>query len=86
VLLQDHGHGLLPSRNNATLGPSAPHGLFFRRGRVHFTLRPAAPHLLASTPASQRTPENLLSGSPGGLPERDSHPPIVRPFAGHTTI
>ena len=35
---------------------SVPHGLFFRRGRVHFMLRPATRLLHASTLGSRLTP------------------------------
>src|SRR6266852_7075251 len=39
---------------------------------------------LASTPDSHLTPENLLPGSSGGLPVRDSHPLVDWPFAGRS--
>ena len=46
-------------------------------------LRPAAALLLASSPGSHPTPENLLPRSSGGLRRRDSHPPVVWPLPGH---
>ena len=39
---------------------------------------------LASTPDSHLTPENLLPGSSGGLPVRDSHPLVDWPFSGRS--
>ena len=53
---------------------SVPHGIYFRRGRVRLSLRPAASLLLASPPGSHRTPEvdfrAPLAACPGGTHTR----------------
>src|SRR5579859_3019658 len=66
VLLQDHGHGLLPSRNNATLGPLGP-----LRGVL--STRQSSLHVAACNSASPRF-DARLSANAGefafGLPWR----------------
>ena len=65
---------LRPITRGSTL--SVPYGVFFRRGRVHFMLRPAAPLLHASTPTSRRTPvvgfRAPLAACPSGTHTRQS--------------
>ena len=63
---------------------SVPYGVVLSTRQSSLSLRPAASLLLASAPGSRPTPENLLPRSSGGLPGRDSHPPVDWPFAGHT--
>src|SRR5487761_946133 len=83
-LLQIPWPGLLSSPKNAGLDPLGPSRGVLSTRQSSLPLRPAASHLLASTPGSHPTPENLLPRSSGGLRGRDSHPLIDRPFAGHT--
>ena len=85
-LLQIPRPGLLSSPNSARLDPLGP-----LRGVL--STRQSSLHVAACSSASPRFDARFsadaggwLSGSSGGLPERDSHPPIVRPFAGHTAI
>src|SRR6266567_4415917 len=84
-LLQNPRPGLLPSPNYARLGPLGPSRVVLSTRPSSCPLRPAATFLLASPPSSHPTSENSLPGSSGGLPGRDSHPLVDRPFAGHAT-
>src|SRR5919198_5708685 len=81
-MLQNPEPGLLSSPNSAGLDPLDPSRVVLSTRQSSHPLRPAASRLLASTPGSHPTSENLLPGSSGGLPGRDSHPPIVRPSQG----
>src|SRR5487761_1202312 len=85
-LLQIPWPGLLSSPKNAGLDPLGPSRGVLSTRQSSLPLRPAASRLLASTPGSHPTPENLLPRSSGGLRGRDSLPPIDRPFAGHTVL
>src|SRR5487761_516167 len=85
-LLQIPWPGLLSSPKNAGLDPLGPSRGVLSTRQSSLPLRPAASRLLASTPGSHPTPENLLPRSSGGLRGRDSLPPIDRPFAGHTAL
>src|SRR5713226_1930805 len=85
-LLQIPRPGLLPSPYYAGLGPLGPSRVVLSTRQSSLSLRPAAALLLASSPGSHPTPENLLPRSSGDLRGRDSHPPVDWPFTGHDTI
>src|SRR5487761_449073 len=85
-LLQNPRPGLLPSPRYTGFGPLGPLRVVLSTRQSSLSLRPAAALLLASSPDSHPTPENLLPRSSGGLRGRDSLPPIDRPFAGHTVL
>src|SRR5579863_6999246 len=82
-LLQNPRPGLLPSPHYAGFGPLGPLRVVLSTRQSSLSLRPAAALLLASSPGSHPTPENLLPRSSGGLRGRDSHPPVVWPLSGH---
>src|SRR5712692_1097882 len=84
-LLQIPRPGLLPSPYYAGLGPLGPSRVVLSTRQSSLSLRPAAALLLASSPGSHPTPENLLPRSSGGLRGRDSHPPVDWPLPGHDT-
>src|SRR5487761_976008 len=79
-LLQIPRPGLLPSPHYAGFGPLGPLRVVLSTRQSSLSLRPAAALLLASSPGSHPTPENLLPRSSGGLRGRDSHPPVDWPF------
>ena len=78
-LLQIPKPGLLPSPNCAGLGPLGPSRVVLSTRPSSCSLRPAALLLLASTPGSHPTSENLLPRSSGGLRGRDLHPLVDWP-------
>src|SRR6266567_8249679 len=82
-LLQNPEPGLLSSPNSAGLDPLGPSRVVLSTRPSSCSLRPAATRLLASSPGSHPTPENLLPRSSGGLRGRGSHPPVDWPFTGH---
>src|SRR6266849_4242105 len=82
-LLQIPRPGLLPSPRYAGFGPLGPLRVVLSTRQSSLSLRPAASLLLASSPGSHPTPENLLPRSSGGLRGRDSHPPVDWPLPGH---
>src|ERR1700692_154487 len=82
-LLQNPRPGLLPSPRYAGFGPLGPLRAVLSTRQSSLSLRPAAALLLASSPGSHPTPENLLPPSSGGLRGRASHPPVVWPLSGH---
>src|SRR6266516_4171392 len=79
-LLQNPEPGLLSSPNSAGLDPLGPSRVVLSTRPSSCSLRPAATRLLASSPSSHPTPEDLLPRSSGGLRGRDSHPPVDWPF------
>src|SRR6266849_5284361 len=85
-LLQNPEPGLLSSPNSAGLDPLGPSRGVLSTRQSSRSLRPAATRLLASTPISQSTPENLLPRSSGGLRGRESHPLIDRLDKGQVDV